>query len=228
MLITTLSIQSKSFAMSRITTACCSLSRRSRGHSLPFTQLRYLHRTSLSGPHGSCFYATQAPIPAAVHSQPSPTNVKPIGQNSEKAKFTPKIEDLVQNIGQLSLLEAAELVEALKSRLKITEVAVPVQAVSAGPSQSSPSAGAEAKQQKAEPEKPKEKTVFTLTLLQIDAAQKAKVIKEVKTIMPSMNLVEAKKFVESLPKQLKENGTKEEIDKLKQALESVGATVKVE
>lgn len=36
----------------------------------------------------------------------------------------------------------------------------------------------------------KEKTIFTVNLNKIDATQKAKAIREVKAIMPSMNLVE--------------------------------------
>lgn len=39
-------------------------------------------------------------------------------------------------------------------------------------------------------EKPKEKTIFTLKLEKIDASAKAKIIREVKGIMPNMNLVE--------------------------------------
>lgn len=39
---------------------------------------------------------------------------------------------------------------------------------------------------------PKEKTVFNVTLTKIDTAQKAKAIREVKAIMPSMNLVEVR------------------------------------
>ncbi|KAI9616536.1 hypothetical protein H4Q26_010932 [Puccinia striiformis f. sp. tritici PST-130] len=194
--------------MSRITTACCGLSRWPRG-AVVQPLYRHLTRTTKSSSiQGTFSYTTQAPTPSSATPAQKATP-------AEKVKFTPKIEDLVKTISQLTLLEASELVDALKSRLKITEVAMPVQAAS-GSNQSGGNAG-DAKDKKAEPEKPKEKTVF-----------KAKVIKEVKTIMPNMNLVEAKKFVESLPKQLKENGTKEEIEKLKKALEAVGATVKVE
>ncbi|KAA1073335.1 hypothetical protein PGT21_009018 [Puccinia graminis f. sp. tritici] len=213
------------YILSRITTACCGLSRLSRG-TLAQPLYRHLHPKSKSPSiQGTFSYATQAPIPSSATTQKAPVGAAKTGSDVEKVQFTPKIEELVQTISQLSLLEAAELVDALKSRLKITEVAMPVQAPSSS-GQSSDSGSA--KEKKAEPEKPKEKTVFSLTLTQIDATQKAKVIKEVKTIMPNMNLVEAKKFVESLPKQLKENGTKDEIEKLKKALESVGATVKVE
>ncbi|PLW55004.1 hypothetical protein PCANC_02721 [Puccinia coronata f. sp. avenae] len=209
--------------MSRITTACCGLSRWTRG---PLAQplSRHLARSSGSTSiQGAFSYATQAPIPSSAASQKAPVAATKPGSDIQ---FSPKIEQLVQTISQLNLLEAAELVDALKSRLKITEVAMPVQAAS-GSGQPSGDKAAAAKDSKAEPEKPKEKTAFSLTLTQIDASQKAKVIKEVKTIMPNMNLVEAKKFVESLPKQLKENGTKDEIEKLKKALESVGATVKI-
>lgn len=61
--------------------------------------------------------------------------------------------------------------------------------VSAGPSAGA-AAGAGAGEAAAEAEKPKEKTMFTVTLTKIDAAQKAKAIKEVKAIQPTMNLVE--------------------------------------
>ena len=63
----------------------------------------------------------------------------------------------------------------------------------AAPIAAAPRAGGDAAGSSAaveEPEKPKEKTVFTVTLTKIDAAQKAKVIKEVKSLIPTMNLVE--------------------------------------
>lgn len=103
---------------------------------------------------------------------------------------------------------------------------------------------------------PKEKTVFNVNLTKIDSAQKAKAIREVKALMPNMNLVEvsgrrrsggsvriaeweltlsplapshlcpqAKKFVESLPKTLKENATKEEAEKLQALMKAIGAEV---
>lgn len=52
-----------------------------------------------------------------------------------------------------------------------------------------PAAAAAAADAPAE-EKPKEKTIFSLKLEKIDPAQKAKVIKEVKALIPNMNLVE--------------------------------------
>ena len=72
-----------------------------------------------------------------------------------------------------------------------------------------------------------EKTEYQLTLVKYEAAAKAKIIREVKAIMPGMNLVEAKTFVESVPKVLKEKIKKEDADKLKKLLEDLGATVQL-
>lgn len=77
-------------------------------------------------------------------------------------------------------------------------------------------------------QKPKEKTIFTLRLESFDAAAKAKVIREVKSIVPNMNLMEAKKFAESVPQVLKENVPKEEAEKLKAAFEALGAKIVME
>ena len=54
-----------------------------------------------------------------------------------------------------------------------------------------PAGGAAAPAEAAEEvEKPKEKTIFTVKLEKFDAGAKAKIIREVKAIMPNMNLVE--------------------------------------
>ncbi|KAK4047965.1 54S ribosomal protein L12, mitochondrial [Microbotryomycetes sp. JL221] len=132
---------------------------------------------------------------------------------------SPKIAQIVDQISTLTLLEAADLVEALKSKLNIADIALPAAGVA--PAAAAPAAGEGAAA--AEAEKPKEKTVFNVTLQKIDTAQKAKAIREVKALMPGMNLVEAKKFVESLPKVVKENATKEEADKLKELFKGIGA-----
>ena len=54
-----------------------------------------------------------------------------------------------------------------------------------------------------------------------------KIIKEVKNLL-GLSLVEAKKFVESAPKVLKENVAKEDADKVKAALEGLGAKIVLE
>ncbi|KAJ1310993.1 hypothetical protein OPQ81_009501 [Rhizoctonia solani] len=136
----------------------------------------------------------------------------------------PKIVGLVNDISGLTLLQAADLVSLLKTRLNITEIAMPAASASVA---GTPAAAASAEEAPAE-EKPKEKTIFNVKLEKFDAASKAKIIREVKAIMPNMNLVEAKKFVESVPKMLKENVPKEEAEKLMKTLKELGATVVLE
>ncbi|RKO99690.1 hypothetical protein CXG81DRAFT_14189, partial [Caulochytrium protostelioides] len=137
----------------------------------------------------------------------------------------PKIQTIVDSIGTLTLLETASLVKELKSQLNIKEVAV---SVAAAPAAAAPAAGAGGAATAAEAPKAAEKKEFTVKLEKFDPATKAKLIKEIKAAMPGFNLVEAKKFVESAPKVIKESVPKEEAVKLQKALEAVGATVSLE
>nr|XP_025968887.1 39S ribosomal protein L12, mitochondrial [Dromaius novaehollandiae] len=73
-----------------------------------------------------------------------------------------------------------------------------------------------------------EKTHFTVRLTELKAADKVKLIKEVKNFVPGVNLVQAKKLVESLPQEIKANVSKEEAEKIKAALEAAGGTVVLE
>uniref|UniRef100_V5EUQ6 Glycosylphosphatidylinositol anchor synthesis protein n=2 Tax=Kalmanozyma brasiliensis (strain GHG001) TaxID=1365824 RepID=V5EUQ6_KALBG len=135
-----------------------------------------------------------------------------------------KISGIVDQIEKLTLLEAADLVSHLKTRLNITEIAMP--AASAAPA-AAPAAEADAGAEEAA--KPKEKTVFTLKLTGLkEPTAKAKVIREVKAANSNMNLVEAKKFVESTPQILKEGLNKEDAEKMKAAIEAAGGTVELE
>ncbi|KAI9202486.1 ribosomal protein L7/L12 C-terminal domain-containing protein [Polychytrium aggregatum] len=139
----------------------------------------------------------------------------------EEAAVDPKITKIVDDIATLNLLETASLVKALKTRLNIQDIAMPVAAAAA------PAAAAAAPAEAAAPAKEEkvEKTEFKITLAKVDAAAKAKVIREIKGLLPNANLVEAKKFVESVPKVIKENASKEEAEKIKTLLEGLGASV---
>ncbi|WVQ63789.1 ribosomal protein L7/L12 [Kwoniella botswanensis] len=180
--------------------------------SIPRTLLRSARASSsrliLSRP-----LSTSRPLFAEAESSSSAAAAAPV---------SPKISPIVDQISSLTLLEVSELVSALKTKLNITEIALP--AASAAPAASA-SAGASGEPAEAAEEKPKEKTIFTVKLEKFDAAAKAKIIREVKAIMPNMNLVEAKKFVESVPQTLKENLPKEEAEKLQKTLQDLGATV---
>jgi len=71
------------------------------------------------------------------------------------------------------------------------------------------------------------KSVFNLKLQGFDAGSKAKVIKEIKAML-GLSLVDSKKFVESAPKQMKENVPKDEAEKIIEAMKALGATVTME
>lgn len=85
-----------------------------------------------------------------------------------------------------------------------------------------PSQEVEAEEGKEEP------TEFTIKLIKFDAANKVKLIKEIKNMVPGLNLVQAKKFVEDLPQNVKEKASKEEVEEVKKVLEAVGGTVEIE
>ncbi|KAJ1729213.1 54S ribosomal protein L12, mitochondrial [Coemansia biformis] len=138
------------------------------------------------------------------------------------ADVSPKVAAIVDKVAVLTLLETSQLVDALKAKFNITEAVHVAPAAGAAPAGGAAGGAAPAE------EKPVEKTEFKVTLEKIDAAQKAKVIREIKTLLPDMNLVAAKKFVESAPKVVKDAVPKAEAEKIKKALEALGATVVLE
>jgi len=157
--------------------------------------------------------SSSPPLPISPSSTPTPT----------PSPSDPALHRLVDDISSLTLLQAADLVTLLKTRLNIQEIAFPTAGAAL------PAAGAGAADDVGVEEevaaKPKEKTIFNVKLESFDAGAKSKVIKEVKAIVPNLTLIEAKKFVESVPKVLKEGIPKEDAEKIKKAFEAHGAVV---
>jgi large subunit ribosomal protein L7/L12 len=120
-----------------------------------------------------------------------------------------KVQELLDVIGTLTLIEAAELVKAMEDKFGIS-AAAPVAVAAAGP------AAAEAVD---------EKTEFDIILTGF-GDNKVAVIKEVRTIT-GLGLKEAKELVEAGGKPVKEKVSKEEAEKIKQQLVAAGATVDV-
>ena len=120
-------------------------------------------------------------------------------------------EQIIEQIEQLSVLELAELVKALEEKFGVSAQAA---AVAVAPAAGAAQAAAE------------EKTEFDVVLTAIDSSKRVKVIKAVKDIT-GLGLKDAKEFVESVPKAVKEGVTKEEAEELKKALEEVGGTVEI-
>ncbi|KAK3357587.1 54S ribosomal protein L12 [Lasiosphaeria hispida] len=141
--------------------------------------------------------------------------------NSTEA-VSPKISGIVDQISQLTLLETADLVASLKSRLNIPDL--PVGGFAAGPAFSGPAAVVE--EEEAAPAAA-EKTLFNLKLMSFEAGAKPKIIKEVKSLL-GLSLVDSKKFVESAPKIMKESVPKEDAEKIVATMKELGAVVVLE
>ncbi len=119
------------------------------------------------------------------------------------------VNEIIEAIEKMTLLEVNELVDALKEKFGVTGAI----AVAGG----APAAAAAAAE---------EQTEFDAVL--VDAgSEKIKVIKAVREVVSGLGLKEAKDFVESLPKPLKEGVSKEEAEKVKAQFAEVGAKVEV-
>ncbi|KAJ5661733.1 uncharacterized protein N7477_009349 [Penicillium maclennaniae] len=140
------------------------------------------------------------------------------------APSNPKIAQIVDQISTLTLLETADLVSSLKTRLNIPDL--PVGGFAMAPGAGAPGAAAAVEEEEAAPAAA-EKTLFNLKLESFEAASKPKVIKEIKNMM-GLSLVDSKKFVESAPKVLKESVPKEEAEKIIETLKAIGAKVIME
>lgn len=152
-------------------------------------------------------------------------STSPFLNSIQERQPSARITELVDTISGLSLLETADLVRLLKTRLNLPDI--PMMAQQAVPAAAQAAAGAAAPAKEAPPAAPP-KSEFQITLVKYDAAAKAKIIREVKNLIPGMSLVEAKTFVESAPKVLKEKAKKEEAEQLKKVLEELGATVQLD
>ena len=122
------------------------------------------------------------------------------------------LEKIVDELSSLTVLEAAELAKLLEAKWGVSAAAAV--AFAAAP------AGAGAAAAPVE-----EKTEFTVVLAAF-GDKKIEVIKEVRAIT-ALGLKEAKDLVEGAPKPIKEGIGKEEAEKIKAALEKVGAKVEL-
>ncbi|PHH61108.1 hypothetical protein CDD81_770 [Ophiocordyceps australis] len=140
--------------------------------------------------------------------------------STETTSTNPKITQIVDQISKLTLLETADLVSCLKSTLNIPDLPM---GGFAAPAAGAGAAAAPVEEEEAPPPVA-EKTLFNLKFQGFDAASKAKVIKEIKGML-GLSLVDSKKFVESAPKLLKENVSKDDATKIIDSMKALGATV---
>ena len=122
-------------------------------------------------------------------------------------------DDILEAIGNMSVFELAELIEAFKGRFGVT-IAAPAAAPAGA------AAGAAAAAPAVE-----EKTEFTV-VLKAGGEKKIQVIKEIRAIT-SLGLKEAKDLVEGAPGTVKEGVSKQEAEEIKKKLEAQGAVVEL-
>jgi len=117
------------------------------------------------------------------------------------------IDTLVKELGQLTVLEALELSKKLSKewdidldRLQAAPVQAPVVT---------------------------ESTTATVMLTGHEPDKKISVLKKIREYFEGMGLLEAKNFVENLPKPVKEDIEREEAEEVKKVLEEAGGTVEL-
>jgi large subunit ribosomal protein L7/L12 len=121
------------------------------------------------------------------------------------------INALVDQLSELTVLEAADLAKALEEKWGVSAAAA---VAVAGPAAAGPAAPAA-----------EEKTEFDV-ILTGDGGKKINVIKEVRAIT-GLGLGEAKALVEGAPKPVKEGVNKDEAEKIKKQIEDAGGTVEL-
>jgi large subunit ribosomal protein L7/L12 len=121
-----------------------------------------------------------------------------------------KLQKIVDQISELSVLEVADLVKALEEKFGVTAAPVAV----AGAAAAAPAEAVE------------EKTEFDVVV--VDAgANKIGVIKAVRELRTDLGLVEAKNLVEKTPAVILEGAKKEDAETGKKKLEEAGAKVEL-
>ena len=121
-----------------------------------------------------------------------------------------KITAMIEEIKALTVLELSDLVKAIEEEFGVS-AAAPVAVAGAAAAEAAPA---------------EEKTEFDV-VLKDGGAQKIKVIKVVREVIPGLGLKEAKELVEGAPKTLKEAVSKEAAEEMKKKFEEVGAVIEI-
>jgi len=117
-------------------------------------------------------------------------------------------EQILDAIGNKTVIELADLIESFKTKFNVTVMAAPAAGAGAG---AAPAA--------------EEQSEYSIVLTS-GGAKKIQVIKAVREVT-SLGLKEAKDLVDAAPKPVKEGIAKDEADKIKAALEEQGAKVEI-
>jgi len=131
-------------------------------------------------------------------------------EKKEVKKLSSKLEKIAKEIEVLTVIELAELSSYLEDKFGV----VAMQPTVAAPTNTS------------ETEKKEVKSTFTVVLTKM-GDKKLAVIKAVREILPNLGLMDAKKLVESAPKDLLVDVKKDEAEEAKKKIETAGGTVEL-
>ena len=123
-------------------------------------------------------------------------------------------EEILEAIASMTVLEVSELVKAMEEKFGVS-AAAPVAVAAVAAAGAAPAAAVE------------EQTEFNVILKAFDETKKIAVIKEVRAVT-GLGLKEAKDLVEGAPKPLKENVSKEDAAKIKDAVTAAGGTIEIQ
>jgi large subunit ribosomal protein L7/L12 len=124
-------------------------------------------------------------------------------------------EEILEAIASMTVLEVSELVKLMEEKFGVSAAAPVAIAAGGAAAGAAPAAAAE------------EKTEFNVILKAFEESKKIAVIKEVRAVT-GLGLKEAKDLVEGAPKPLKENASKEEAAKIKEAITAAGGTIEIQ
>lgn len=123
------------------------------------------------------------------------------------------IANLVETLGKLTVVEAAELVKTLEETWGVSAAAPVAVAAAGGGGDAAPAAEAQ--------------TEFDVVLLTVPADKKIATIKVVRELKAGLGLAEAKGLVEGAPKAILEGASKEDAEAAKKKLEETGSKVEL-
>ena len=121
-------------------------------------------------------------------------------------------EKIIDQISDLTVIELAEMIKALETKFGVSAAAPVAAAAPAAVAGEAPVAA--------------EKSEYKVTLKD-SGADKFKVIKALRQVLPTLGLAEAKKAAEEAPTVVAEAASKDDAKKMKETLEAAGAKVEL-
>lgn len=126
-------------------------------------------------------------------------------------KLSEKLDKIAKEIEALTVVEMADMSKYLEEKFGVSAAMAVAAPAGAGAQAQAPA---------------EEKTTFTVMLTEA-GANKLGVIKAVREILPTLGLMDAKKLVESAPKELLANVKKDEAEVAKKKIEAAGGKVEL-